>query len=128
MPSWIRLFAVCLTGIGEEDAAEIQETCDLAWACASKPVREIIGPGALLQLGVVIPVFALTMRGVETIQHYSRDPHFAEKMDLSRKKYYITSGKGDGRGAASSVGIFGVYIHETGRLPVLTEKEPSPLV
>ncbi|HXX55853.1 MAG TPA: DUF2099 family protein, partial [Methanoregula sp.] len=35
--------------------------------CASKTVREIIGPKALLQAGAAIPIFALTVRGKEVI-------------------------------------------------------------
>ncbi|MDP8247006.1 MAG: DUF2099 family protein [Candidatus Tritonobacter lacicola] len=124
----ITLFAVCLTGITDKEAREINDTCDLVWACASAPVRKIAGPAALLQLGVVIPVFAVTMRGVEMIGSYSNDPEFLEKMDLPRRKYYVTSARGDGRGKESSVGIFGVYIHEADSLPVLSGKEPRPLV
>ena len=39
-------------------------------ASASKIVREQLGPKALMQLGVTIPVFALTERGKKTMLTY----------------------------------------------------------
>jgi hypothetical protein len=37
------------------------------WACNSKVVREIVAPRAVFQLGVAIPVFALTDKGKRVI-------------------------------------------------------------
>jgi hypothetical protein len=39
------------------------ESCDLVSACASRWIREIAAPSALLQAGNTVPVFALTSRG-----------------------------------------------------------------
>lgn len=58
--SWI--FATHLTGISMEEAEILARTCDIITACASRWVREIAGKRALLQAGVVIPVFAMTYR------------------------------------------------------------------
>jgi putative methanogenesis marker protein 8 len=57
------LLAVHTTGISEAQAAILVEACDLVWSCASKAVREIAGRRASLQMGVSIPVFAITDEG-----------------------------------------------------------------
>ena len=43
---------------------------DIVTASASKIIREQIGPKALMQIGVTIPVFALTKKGKETMLTY----------------------------------------------------------
>jgi hypothetical protein len=57
------LLGVHTTGIIESEALMLAENCDLVWSCASKSVREIVGPKAKLQIGISIPVFALTQEG-----------------------------------------------------------------
>ena len=57
------IFAVHNLGVSEEGARLLAETCDVVWACASRPVREVVGRRAKLQIGVSIPVYALTERG-----------------------------------------------------------------
>ncbi len=57
------ILAVHTTGVGDEEAQVLAECCDLVWACASRAVREIAGPRARLQMGISIPVFALTDAG-----------------------------------------------------------------
>jgi len=57
------LLAVHTTGISYDQARMLAECCDLAWSCASKAVREVMGKSALLQMGVSIPVFAITVEG-----------------------------------------------------------------
>jgi putative methanogenesis marker protein 8 len=54
------IIAVHTTGISPEEAAEFAATCDIVTACASRAVREVAGPRALLQAGSSIPVFAMT--------------------------------------------------------------------
>jgi putative methanogenesis marker protein 8 len=63
----LTILAVHTTGISSHQASLLAEGCDLVWGCASKAIREIIGPKALLQIGVGIPVFALTDRGKKII-------------------------------------------------------------
>ncbi len=43
---------------------------DLVWASASRIVREVVGSKALLQLGIAIPVYALTSRGKKLVLTY----------------------------------------------------------
>lgn len=60
-------FVVHTTGISPEQASHAEKS-DIAWGCASKYVREIVGQNALLQLGVGIPVFVLSEKGLSLIQ------------------------------------------------------------
>lgn len=57
------ILAVHTTGISEAEAEELADSCDIVWSCASKAVREIVGKKARLQIGISIPVFALTKAG-----------------------------------------------------------------
>jgi putative methanogenesis marker protein 8 len=61
------IIGVHLTGVSAEDAAILAETCDILSSCASRQIRKIAGPRALLQGGVSIPVFAMTPAGKELI-------------------------------------------------------------
>ncbi|WP_287589226.1 methanogenesis marker 8 protein [Candidatus Borrarchaeum sp.] len=63
----LTILAVHTTGISPNQASVLAKGCDLIWGCASKALREIIGPNALLQIGVGIPVFALTEQGKKII-------------------------------------------------------------
>ncbi len=47
----------------QSQAEALAESCDLVWSCASKAVREAAKDEALLQMGISIPVFALTLAG-----------------------------------------------------------------
>ena len=62
----VTIFTVCTTRSGLEDAQNILLS-DLVWACNSKVVREMVAPKAVFQLGVAIPVFALTDKGKKAI-------------------------------------------------------------
>lgn len=63
------IFSVCNTCTTEKDVRHIADA-DIVTASASKTIREQIGPRALLQVGVTIPVFALTERGKKTMLAY----------------------------------------------------------
>jgi putative methanogenesis marker protein 8 len=63
----LTILAVHTTGISPQQASILADGCDLIWGCASKAIREFIGPKALLQIGVGIPVFALTEKGKKII-------------------------------------------------------------
>jgi putative methanogenesis marker protein 8 len=54
------ILTVCNTGVSISDAKLMTQHADLVWACASKAVWDVVGPAAMLQIGVGIPVFALT--------------------------------------------------------------------
>jgi putative methanogenesis marker protein 8 len=61
------ILAVHTTGITKAEARELADNCDIVWSCASKAVREIVGNRGLLQIGISIPVFALTCAGKRLI-------------------------------------------------------------
>jgi putative methanogenesis marker protein 8 len=61
------IFAVHVTGLTTDDAEVLASNADLVTACASRSVREIVGPKALLQAGIAIPIFAMTKKGKELI-------------------------------------------------------------
>jgi putative methanogenesis marker protein 8 len=76
------LLAVHTTGISEAQAAALAEACDLVWSCASKAVREVAGKKACLQMGVSIPVFALTVEGKRLL--LNRALHFSGPLAMHR--------------------------------------------
>jgi putative methanogenesis marker protein 8 len=61
------IFAVHVTGLTPEEAEALASTADLITGCASKTIREIAGPKALLQAGIAIPIFAMTGKGKDLI-------------------------------------------------------------
>ena len=63
------VFSVCNTCTVEKDLEHVANA-DIITASASKAIRKQIGPKALMQLGVKIPVFALTERGKEIMLAY----------------------------------------------------------
>lgn len=60
-------FALCATGVNEETAEIMANNADIVWSCASKPVREIVAPKALAQVGTKIPVYIMSQRGWELV-------------------------------------------------------------
>jgi len=63
------VFSICNTCTTEKDLEHVA-AADIVTASASTAIREQIGPKALMQLGVTIPVFALTGRGKEIMLTY----------------------------------------------------------
>ena len=61
------IVVVHTTGISLEEAEHLNVTADIITACASRMVREVCGPKALMQAGSSIPVFAMTQKGKEII-------------------------------------------------------------
>jgi putative methanogenesis marker protein 8 len=57
------IFGVHVTGLSREEAEMLVASSDLVTACASKTIREAAGKNALVQAGVAIPIFAMTMAG-----------------------------------------------------------------
>ena len=81
----VLIFVVHTSGISGHEADRLSRVADLVTGCASKTVRDIIGPKALLQAGASIPVFALTKRGKELIAHRiveSKDTIFVKSARL----------------------------------------------
>ena len=56
-------FAVHTTGLSEDEALEIVESCDVVTACASKYIRELCESRAIFSVGDEIPIYALTGEG-----------------------------------------------------------------
>jgi len=63
------IFSVCNTCTTDKDVRHIARA-DIVTASASKTIREQIGLKALMQVGVTIPVFAITERGKKTLLTY----------------------------------------------------------
>lgn len=78
----VTILAVHTTGISENQAQVLAECCDLVWSCASRAVREMAGEKALMQIGIAIPVFALTPMGKRLI--LNRAMHFSGQLVLHR--------------------------------------------
>ncbi|OPY55674.1 MAG: hypothetical protein A4E51_00678 [Methanosaeta sp. PtaU1.Bin055] len=57
------IFSVHNLDVSEDQAEVLAEACDVVWGCASREVREVVGKRAKLQIGISIPVYALTDRG-----------------------------------------------------------------
>ncbi|MEM2118136.1 MAG: DUF2099 family protein [Candidatus Bathyarchaeia archaeon] len=65
----VLVFSVCNTCVGENDVKHVAKA-DVACASASTLMRKEIGKNALLQLGVTIPVYALTEKGKKLVLAY----------------------------------------------------------
>jgi putative methanogenesis marker protein 8 len=76
------ILAVHTTGVGAGEAEQIMESADLVWSCASRQIREMAGERALMQIGISIPVFALTLEGKRLI--LNRAMHFSGPLVLHR--------------------------------------------
>lgn len=76
------IFAVHNLDVSEDQAEVLAETCDVVWACASRPVRDIVGRRAKLQIGISIPVYALTDRGKRLV--LNRALHFESGLVMHR--------------------------------------------
>ena len=89
----VLVFSVCNTCVGNANVKRIAKA-DIACASASKMLRTEIGKKALLQLGVTIPVYALTDKGKRLVLTYLAE--FKDKLVVFRtnKLPYQTKGKG----------------------------------
>jgi len=90
----VAIFSVCNTCAEDSDVDRILIGADVVCASASKLIREKVGPKALLQLGLTIPVFALTRLGKELLLSYLID--FDESLVVFRtsKMPYLIEGRG----------------------------------
>jgi putative methanogenesis marker protein 8 len=77
----VLVFSVCNTCVKTRDVKHIAKA-DIACASASKILRTEIGNKALMQLGVTIPVYALTSKGKSLILAYLDE--FNEKLVVFR--------------------------------------------
>jgi len=79
----VLVFSVCNTCVGNADVEYIAKA-DVACASASKMLREKVGNKALLQLGMTIPVYALTEKGKGLVLAYLAE--FKDKLVVFRTK------------------------------------------
>jgi putative methanogenesis marker protein 8 len=77
----VLVFSVCNTCVANADVTHIAKA-DVACASASKLLRAEIGKKALLQLGVTIPVYALTEKGKRLVLAYLAE--FKDKLVVFR--------------------------------------------
>jgi len=77
----VLVFSVCNTCVGIADVEYIAKA-DIACASASKLLRTEIGNKALLQLGITIPVYALTEKGKRLVLDYLAE--FKDKLVVFR--------------------------------------------
>jgi len=88
----VTVFSVCNTCATEEEANHIMNA-DLVCASASQILRERVGPKALVQIGVTIPIFALTERGKKMVLSYLS--RFADKIVVFRSRLpYLAEERG----------------------------------
>jgi len=90
----VSIFSVCNTCADEADIRRISAGADVVCASASKLVREKIGPRALLQLGVAIPVFALTKLGKTLLLLYLTELDESSVAFRTKKMPYLVEGRG----------------------------------
>ncbi len=79
----VLVFSVCNTCVSKENVRHIAKA-DIACASASKILRKEIGSKALMQLGVSIPVYALTKKGKRLVLAYLAE--FKDKLVVFRTK------------------------------------------
>ncbi|NWG10826.1 DUF2099 family protein [Candidatus Bathyarchaeota archaeon] len=77
----VSVFSVCNTCVDRAQVKHIVKA-DIAWASASKVLREKIGTTAVLQLGATIPVYALTEKGKRLVWAYLSE--FKDKLVIFR--------------------------------------------
>lgn len=89
----VLVFSVCNTCVGNADVKHIAKA-DVVCASASKILRREIGSKALLQLGVTIPVYALTEKGRRLVLAYLAE--FKDRLVVFRtgKLPYLVDGRG----------------------------------
>lgn len=111
---------VCTTGISKEEAERTVAHSDLVWSCGSGPVREIAGRTAIIQITSAIPVFVLTVKGLDFASAYASEPRIIK--NLSPDKQYLIAG--NVRGIDVTMGTYSTHLTES-KLPVRSNKEPG---
>ncbi len=66
------IFGVHSTGLSRPEAEMLVAASDLVTSCASRTIREAVGKNALVQAGIAIPIFAMTMGGKNLIMEKIR--------------------------------------------------------
>ena len=87
---WPAILAVHNTAIDEAHSQVLAESCDLVWSCASRWAREVVGRRARMQIGLAIPVFALTDLGKRLV--LNRAERFEEPLVIHRGRLPLLRG------------------------------------
>ncbi|MBN1298972.1 MAG: DUF2099 family protein [Actinobacteria bacterium] len=124
----IIILAICNSGISKPQANTVAKLADLAWSCASKHIHAQAGTAAILQIGMKIPVFVMTLKGLDFISSYSKDTELKKRLKDIDKKHYITAAKNEEGSIKLNMGKFSVFMYETEKLPVFTADQPEPLI
>ncbi|MGB9176428.1 MAG: methanogenesis marker 8 protein [Methanoregula sp.] len=66
------IFGVHVTGLSRPEAEMLVAASDLVTSCASRTIRDAAGKNALVQAGITIPIFAMTMAGKNVIMEKIR--------------------------------------------------------
>ncbi len=85
------VIAVHTTGLSDEDVRVLAKNADIITSCASRAVREIAGPVALLQAGSGVPVFAMTRAGKQLI--LAKCAEISTPLYLAGAQLPVTSGR-----------------------------------
>lgn len=120
----VTILTVCTSGVGGKRAEEIAEYSDLVWGCASLRIRETAGKKAKLQLGVKIPVFILTRKGLDLVESYASKEF---QIHIKDGKYLVTHSPGADKHVKVRMGDFTAYLYRVESLPIRGEDEPRPL-
>lgn len=115
----VTVLTVCTTGMTPLQIEQTSGRTDLIWGCASKEVRQDLGPRAILQLSRRIPVFVLTPKGLDFVSAYFGEEEVIRRLDV-RKQYLVDAESG---GRRLRVGDFHAFLREAA-LPVRSLKEP----
>lgn len=90
----VAVFSICNTCAEEADVDRILSGADVVCASASRLIREKIGPKALVQLGLTIPVFALTQLGKQLLLSYLMEFGDSIVVFRSQSMPYLAEGRG----------------------------------
>jgi putative methanogenesis marker protein 8 len=74
-------FGLCSTGIEEKTAIIMKEYADIIWSCASKNIKKYIQPNAVAQIGIKIPVYAMSKRGWDIAKNHLMYMNHENKLD-----------------------------------------------
>ena len=119
----VTLLVVCTTGITDQRTDAILASADLAWTCASRPMREK-SAAARLQVTQGITIFVYTARGVEFLAAYSDEAGAEVLRSLDPAKHYLLASHGGP--SRIRLGESTVAVLEA-TLPIRSRNEPTPL-
>ncbi len=78
----IYYLVVSTSGVKKDEVELINKIGDIVWSCASKLIREIIAPRALMQVGISLPAYVLTKKGKNLVLNH---------IGLMNSKIYVLS-------------------------------------